>query len=99
MRRGLRVNRPPASRRRVIVHGQVQGVGFRIACARRAAEAQLRGWVRNLPDGTVEAVFEGESSAVERLTSWSADGPPMARVTRVEVFDEPLVGEVGFSVR
>jgi len=83
----------------VVVHGRVQGVGFRFACARRAQEAHLGGWVRNLPDGTLEAVFEGSNGSVESLTRWCAQGPPMARVARVEIFDEPTVGERGFAVR
>jgi acylphosphatase len=82
-----------------VVHGQVHGVGFRVACARRAGEAQLGGWVRNLPDGTVEAVFEGAPGAVESLTAWCDKGPPMARVRRVDTFDEPPVGEEGFAIR
>jgi acylphosphatase len=86
-------------RRRVVVHGQVHGVGFRFTCARRAGEAHLGGWVRNLPDGTVEAVFEGAPREVESLTAWCDKGPPLARVKRVEVFDEAPAGEEGFSIR
>jgi len=82
-----------------VVHGRVHGVGFRVGCARRAAEAGLGGWVRNLPDGTVEAVFEGEPGAVASLVRWCDEGPPMASVGRVEIFDEQLVGEERFSVR
>jgi acylphosphatase len=82
-----------------LVHGQVHGVGFRFACARRAEEARLAGWVRNLANGTVEAVFEGGTPAVESMTTWCQTGPPMARVRRVEVFDETPVGEEGFVIR
>lgn len=82
-----------------MLHGLVQGVGFRASCARRAAQAQLAGYVRNLPEGAVEAVFEGDTEAVEALSAWCDKGPPLAQVTRVEVFDEPVVGEHGFSVR
>jgi acylphosphatase len=94
-----KTERSTVARRRVVVHGRVQGVGFRIACSRRATEARLAGWVRNLPGGTVEAAFEGEPGAVEAITAWCDEGPPMARVTRVEVFEEPPVGEEGFSIR
>ena len=82
-----------------MVHGQVHGVGFRFACGRRAGEAHLGGWVRNLADGTVEAVFEGEAQAVELLITWCKTGPPMARVRRIEVYDEAPVGEEGFAIR
>ncbi|MGD0255156.1 MAG: acylphosphatase [Acidimicrobiales bacterium] len=90
---------PSILRRRVVVHGQVHGVGFRFACARRSGEAHLAGWVRNLSDGTVEAIFEGAPREVESLTAWCDKGPPLARVRRVEVFDEAPVGEEHFSIR
>ncbi|MGH9029222.1 MAG: acylphosphatase [Acidimicrobiales bacterium] len=86
------------SRRRVVVHGRVQGVGFRFACARRAADRSLGGRVRNLADGTVEAVFEGHPAAVDEMTAWCGNGPTMARVTRVETFEEAPVGETEFVV-
>jgi acylphosphatase len=72
-------------RARVLVSGRVQGVFFRYTCAREAASASLRGSVRNLADGRVEAVFQGPKPAVERLISWCHDGPPAARVTEVTV--------------
>lgn len=87
------------TRRRVVVHGDVHGVGFRASCARRAEQAGVSGWVRNLPDGTVEAVFEGETALVQSLVEWCRAGPPMARVTRVEVFDEPPAETESFYVR
>jgi len=86
-------------RRRVVVDGLVQGVGFRASCARRALGAGLAGWVRNLPDGRVEAVFEGPAVAVDALVAWCRQGPPFARVTRVTVDDEPAVAEARFTVR
>lgn len=86
-------------RRRVVVEGRVQAVWFRETCRREAAAAGVSGWVRNRPDGRVEAVFEGQPSAVERMVDWCRRGPPRAVVTRVEVFDEPPVGESGFDVR
>ena len=75
---------------RVLVSGRVQGVFFRYSCAREAAAAGLRGTVRNLPDGRVEAVFQGATHAVQRLISWCHDGPPAARVADVTVSWEPL---------
>jgi acylphosphatase len=86
-------------RRRVVVHGRVQGVGFRMACARRASARGLSGWVRNRADGTVEAVFEGEPPEVEELVAWCSDGPQMSKVTGIETFEEQPAGEVGFAVR
>jgi acylphosphatase len=86
-------------RRRVLVSGRVQGVWFRESCRREAEAKALTGWVRNCPDGKVEAVFEGESAAVEALVGWCSIGPTRARVVRVEVVDELPVGTVGFAVR
>jgi acylphosphatase len=88
-----------AVRRRVVVHGRVQGVFFRDSCERMASSAGVSGWVRNRNDGAVEAVFEGEADAVERMVAWARQGPRRAYVERVEVVDEELVGESGFRVR
>jgi len=90
---------PDTVRRRVVVHGRVQGVGFRASCARRADVAGLGGWVRNTGDGSVEAVFEGPPAAVEGLVAWCGQGPPMAQVRAVEVRSEEPVGDHGFTVR
>jgi acylphosphatase len=89
----------PAVRRRVVVAGQVQAVGFRASCQHRALTAGLGGFVRNLPDGRVEAAFEGVPHAVDGLVAWCRDGPPLARVTAVAVTDETPVGETAFVVR
>jgi acylphosphatase len=86
-------------RRRVVIAGRVQAVGYRASCHHRAAAAGLGGFVRNLPDGRVEAVFEGPAENVEMLVGWCGAGPPLARVTGVAVTDEPLVGETRFLVR
>jgi acylphosphatase len=86
-------------RRRVIVHGQVQGVFFRDTTRRRAAEQGVAGWVGNRHDGAVEAVFEGEAAAVERMVAFCEDGPRGARVDRVEAIEEDPEGLTGFSVR
>jgi acylphosphatase len=88
-----------AVRRRVVVHGRVQGVFFRDSCERMASSAGVSGWVRNRNDGAVEAVFEGEADAVERMVGWARQGPRRADVDRVEVSEEEPVGESGFRVR
>ncbi len=86
-------------RRRVVVHGHVQGVFFRETTRRLADQHRVAGFVRNAPDGTVEAVFEGEPDAVERLVDFARHGPRGAVVERVEVFDEEPESVHGFSVR
>lgn len=86
-------------RRRAIVHGRVQGVFFRDTTCRQAASRGLAGWVRNLPDGTVEAVFEGGPEAVEGLLAFCREGPRGARVERVEVSEEEPEGLDAFEVR
>lgn len=85
-------------RRRVVVHGYVQGVFFRDTVRRRALADGLAGWVRNNRDGTVEAVFEGEPDAVERLVTFCGQGPRGALVDRLEVFDEQPESLVAFRV-
>ncbi len=85
--------------RRVVVSGRVQGVFFRDTCRRQAASAGLDGWVRNTPSGAVEAWFEGDSEAVDRMVAWCRQGPPGARVVEVEVIPETPAGTVGFRVR
>jgi acylphosphatase len=86
-------------RRRVIAHGRVQGVFFRDTTRRMARSRGLGGWVRNTPDGTVEAVFEGEDEAVESMVRWSRDGPRGAVVERLEVADEEPEGLAEFRIR
>ena len=90
---------PPMIRRRVVVHGHVQGVFFRDTVRRHAVNAGVFGWVRNTSEGAVEAVFEGTIDAVGRLVSISRKGPRGARVDRVEVFEEEPEGLGGFSIR
>lgn len=86
-------------RRRVVVRGTVQGVFFRASCQREAATRRVAGWVSNRPDGAVEAVFEGDGSAVEALVDWCRQGPPHAEVSGVEVSDEQPEGLRSFDVR
>jgi acylphosphatase len=86
-------------RRRVVVQGHVQGVFFRETLRRRAAAAGVSGWVRNGPDGHVEAVFEGERDAVERLVGFAREGPRGARVDWVDVSSEEPEGLASFEIR
>ena len=81
------------ARAHVFVAGRVQGVFFRESLRRRARELGLRGYVRNLPDGRVEAVFEGEEGAVQGAVRYARAGPGLARVTEVDVREEPYSGE------
>jgi acylphosphatase len=85
-------------RRHVIVHGFVQGVGFRFAIERAARSRRVAGWVRNRPDGTVEAVFEGDGEDVEALVELCRRGPRGAEVERVEVEAGSAEGLAGFRV-
>jgi len=80
----------------VTVSGRVQGVGFRWATLERARQRGIAGWVRNRPDGAVEAVFEGPPDAVDALVAWVRRGPSGARVDDVTVELEAPVGESGF---
>lgn len=74
-----------------IIHGRVQGVFFRASTRDEGQRLNLRGWVKNLPDGTVETAFQGEDSAVREMLSWLHSGPPAARVDRVESREEAVV--------
>ena len=85
-------------RRRVVIHGRVQGVFFRDTLRRTAQSRGVAGWARNNPDGTVEAVFEGEPEAVESMRRLAGEGPSGAEVERVEEFDEPPEGLQGFRI-
>jgi len=86
-------------RRRVIVRGRVQGVFFRAATRERACELGAAGWVRNRPDGSVEAVFEGEPACVAAMLAFCRRGPRWARVDAVEEVAEEPEGLRGFEVR
>ena len=85
-------------RRRLVVHGDVQGVGFRWSCAREAQSLGVRGWVLNRADRSVEVVVEGEPAAVEQLVTWARQGPRHAVVARVEVTEETPQGLRDFEV-
>jgi acylphosphatase len=81
------------------VSGRVQGVFFRDGCAREARTRGVDGWVRNLPEGRVEAAFEGAAVEVDALVEWCRRGPPRAVVRGLEVVEELPTGEPGFVVR
>ena len=85
-------------RYRLLISGRVQGVFFRDTCRRVAQQHGVCGWVRNLPDGSVEAVFEGPDEDVRRLLEWSRQGPSSAVVEDVRVQPEPPEGISGFQV-
>lgn len=89
----------PPIRRRVAVRGRVQGVFFREATRRRARSEGVAGWVANRDDGAVEAVFEGEPEAVDRLVRFVSTGPEDARVDDVEIAEEEPEGLDGFTAR
>ncbi len=77
----------------VFVSGRVQGVFFRAGTRKKARELGLTGWVKNLPDGRVETVLEGEKEAVKKMTKWFKHGPPLARVNNVEIKQGSFGGE------
>lgn len=84
----------------ILVSGRVQGVFFRANTQEVAQRLGLSGYVRNLPDGRVEVVAEGEEGALRKLLEWCHEGPPLARVERVEVRWENPTGEFsGFHIR
>ena len=82
----------------MLVSGDVQGVGFRWACRNEAIARGVSGFVRNLPDGRVEAAFEGPAPAVERVITWCRKGPSWGRVESVDVVEEPPTGDPGFRI-
>jgi acylphosphatase len=88
----------PVVRTRVVVSGLVQGVFFRDTCQREARRKGVAGWVRNRPDGDVEAVFEGPPGAVERMVEWCRRGPSRARVRELTSLPEEPEGLRGFDV-
>jgi acylphosphatase len=85
-------------RRHLWVRGRVQGVWYRGSCAEQARALGIAGWARNLPDGRVEIVAEGDPEALDKLVEWCRHGPPAARVTAVEVRAEEPEGLDSFTV-
>ena len=80
-------------RARLLISGRVQGVGYRASASWAARNLGLKGWVRNLDDGRVEALVEGPRAKIEELVGWAHQGPPAARVSDVDVTWEPATGE------
>lgn len=88
------------NRKRLAIHGQVQGVGFRYSAQRRAGLLGLAGWVRNSEDGSVEAVVQGDESAVRDFVDWARTGPSSAVVDRIDLEDQPILDGGGrFEIR
>lgn len=85
-------------RRRTVVRGRVQGVGFRASCGREATRLGLAGSVRNLPDGSVEVVAEGPADAVAELIAWCRQGPRFAQVDHASTTEEPVRSDVHFRI-
>lgn len=80
-------------RAHVVIHGRVQGVCFRLETQKAAGQFGVTGWVRNLPDGNVEAVMEGLAATVEALLDWCDHGPRLARVDKVDIIRESYTGD------
>ena len=89
---------PERRRVHVVISGRVQNVFFRASLADVARDLGIDGWVKNRPDGRVEAVFEGEPAQVDAALRWSRNGPPLARVDAIEVIEEKPLREGGFFV-
>jgi acylphosphatase len=87
------------TRAHAVIRGRVQGVFFRTEASARARSLGLGGWVRNLPDGSVEAAFEGPREHVGLMLRWCEHGPAGARVETVDVTWEPTEGDTAFEVR
>lgn len=92
------ISDPPPIARQVVVHGQVQGVFFRDSCRREARRRGVAGCVRNEPDGTVTAEFEGARTAVDEMVAWSTHGPQHAVVDRIDVEEATPQGRTGFRI-
>jgi acylphosphatase len=87
------------ARAHVWVSGKVQGVFYRDSTQQEAVKRGVRGWVRNLKDGRVEAAFEGAPEAIDAMVAWCRVGPPLSRPTFVDRKDEPEEGLAGFDIR
>lgn len=86
------------ARMRVVVHGQVQGTGFRALLAQLADQYSIHGYARNRADNSMEASFEGDPKAVEAMVAFCNEGPDEARVTRIDEIEEQPLGVAGFKV-
>jgi acylphosphatase len=96
---GLRTD-VPVKRVHIYISGIVQGVSFRYYTLQEAMRSGATGWVRNLPDGRVEAVIEGDDAVIDRMLAWCGEGPRGGHVDHVEVLPETPTGEFqGFRIR
>ena len=84
--------------RRVVIKGHVQGVMFRASCAQEAKRENVTGYAKNLPDGSVEVLLEGDAAAVEKVLSWCQHGPASARVENVETHNVAASNNTDFTV-
>ena len=84
---------------RVLIFGQVQGVGYRASTVQQAKQLVIQGWVSNRADGSVEAIFEGEKTAVEKMIQWCHRGPAAASVEEVKVKPTEHKGLQGFAIK
>ncbi|WP_130470873.1 acylphosphatase [Candidatus Magnetaquicoccus inordinatus] len=84
--------------KRLLIHGRVQGVFYRVSTQQEAEKLGLRGWVKNLPNGSVEVEVHGSPSAVAALLAWCQHGPPGARVEKIDSNDCPPAEYTGFQV-
>jgi acylphosphatase len=83
----------------VIISGRVQGVWYRASTKQKAEELGLTGWVKNTVDGNVEAIFEGDESTIDEMVAWCWIGPPLARVTDVNIIRKRSKGQfTGFAI-
>ncbi len=88
------------SRIHLIIHGRVQNVFYRLTTKKQAKKLNLTGWVKNLPDRTVEIIAEGEDSKLKQLVAWCNNGPTFARVEKIDTSWEKYTGEFEFfSIR
>jgi acylphosphatase len=86
--------------RKLVIHGRVQGVGFRYTMVEAAERLGVSGWVRNAHDGSVEALVQGDEPAIERIVEWSRRGPAGARVTSVDIQPADVREDFrGFTIR
>ncbi len=84
----------------LIISGRVQGVSYRMSAWERARQLGLSGWVRNLNDGRVEMIIEGDTSLLKQMTDWAGQGPRFASVTNVDVSEEKVSGDLeDFEIR
>ncbi|MEO6906678.1 MAG: acylphosphatase [Abditibacteriaceae bacterium] len=83
---------------RVVIKGRVQGVMFRASCAHVAKRENITGYAKNLPDGSVEVLLEGDASAVKKVLSWCHQGPATARVDAVNIHNVPASNNIDFTV-